>query len=302
MQVTPYGKSARRIGWIFVLPCLALFATFLLFPIGYNVVNSLLYANAVGNISLGLQNYVGLVTDEIFWGALRNSLIWVVVTTVVQMALGFFIALLLERAVTHGRAFYRTILFLPMAVTPTVIAIVFQNIYAPQYGLAFGLFQQFGLANNFPTLLGDPKTATFAIILVNVWQWIGFYVLMYSVGIANIDSELIAAASVDGATGWARIRLIYLPLVRSTHLSLLLLGPIQALQQFPLIYLLTNGGPANSTQVMATYIFQKGYVENNMQYASAISIILLIIALIIAGSELLVTHGEFAIGGGGRNA
>jgi raffinose/stachyose/melibiose transport system permease protein len=303
MQATPYGKSAGRVGWIFVLPCLVFFALFLLFPIGYNIINSLLQTNTLGNtVWIGLQNYVVLARDAIFWTAFRNSLIWVVVTTFVQMALGFFIALLLERTVTRGRAIYRTLLFLPMAITPTVIALVFQNIYAPQYGLLFGLFQQVGLAAAFPTILGDPRTATYAIILVNVWQWIGFYVLMYSVGIANIDGELLAAASVDGAMGWSRIRHIYFPLVRSTHLSLLILGPIQALQQFPLIYLLTNGGPANSTQVMATYIFQKGYVENNMQYASAISIILLLVALLIAGGELLATHGEFAIGGGEQHA
>lgn len=297
MQVIPYGKNARRIGWIYVFPCLALFATFLVFPILYNIWNSLSRETTAGTTSWSLQNYAQFATDDVFWMAVRNSLIWVVCTTLIQMALGFFIALLLERVIVRGRAIYRTILFLPMAITPTVIAIVFQNIYSPQYGLLFGLFQQFGLADRFPDLLGSLNIATYAVIAVNIWQWVGYYILLYSVGIANIDSELISAAEVDGARGWPRIRHIYFPLVRSTHLSLLILGPIQALQQFPLIYLMTSGGPANSTQVMATYIFQKGYVENDMHYSSAISIVLLFIALVIAGIELLATRGEFAIGG-----
>jgi raffinose/stachyose/melibiose transport system permease protein len=297
VQTIPYGKNARRIGWIYVVPCLALFAIFLAFPIVYNIFNSLLHDTGSGTTNWSLQNYTQIATDNVFWTAVRNSLIWVVCTTLIQMALGFFIALLLERVIVRGRAIYRTILFLPMAITPTVIAIVFQNIYAPQYGLLFGLFQQFGTANHFPDLLGSPAIATYAVIVVNIWQWVGYYILLYSVGIANIDSELIAAAEVDGARGWARARHIYFPLVRSTHLALLILGPIQALQQFPLIYLMTSGGPANSTQVMATYIFQKGYVENDMHYASAISVILLLIALVIAGIELLATRGEFAIGG-----
>lgn len=297
MQVIPYGKNARRIGWIYVFPCLALFAIFLVFPIVYNIWNSLSRETTAGTTSWSLQNYAQFATDDVFWMAVRNSLIWVVCTTLVQMALGFFIALLLERVIVRGRAIYRTILFLPMAITPTVIAIVFQNIYSPQYGLLFGFFQQFGLADRFPDLLGSLNIATYAVIAVNVWQWVGYYILLYSVGIANIDGELISAAEVDGARGWPRIRHIYFPLVRSTHLSLLILGPIQALQQFPLIYLMTGGGPANSTQVMATYIFQKGYVENDMHYSSAISIVLLVIALVIAGIELLATRGEFAIGG-----
>ncbi|MBE3559786.1 MAG: sugar ABC transporter permease [Ktedonobacteraceae bacterium] len=296
MQVSPYGKRMRWTGWIYVIPGLALFSVFLLFPIIYNVINSLSQGDASIVESWSLQNYFQIADDDVFWIALRNSLTWVVCTTLIQMALGFFIALLLERVIVRGRAIYRTILFLPMVVTPTVIAIVFQNIYAPQYGLVYGLFQHLGMADRFPDLLSSQATATYAVIAVNVWQWVGYYVLLYSVGIATIDDELIAAAEVDGASVWAQLRYIFFPLVRSTHLSLLIFGPIQALQQFPLIYLMTTGGPANATQVMATYIFQKGFLENNMHYASAISIILLILALVIAGGELLVTRGEFAIG------
>jgi len=297
VQATPYGQASRRTSWLYVVPCLLLFGAFLAFPIIFNVVNSLSHASPSGALAWGLRNYQDLAADSVFWVAFRNSLLWVVCTTLVQMALGFILAVLLERMVTRGRAVYRTLLFLPMAITPTVIAIVFENIYAPQYGLLYGLFAHFGHGESFPVFLGDPRTASFAIMVANVWQWVGFYVLMYSVGIANIDMELVDAAAVDGATGWARVRYIYFPLVRATHLSLLILGPIQALQQFPLIYLMTEGGPANSTQVMATYIFQKGFVENSMHYASAISIILLLVALVIAGIELIATRGDFAITG-----
>lgn len=287
----------RHISWLYVAPSLLLFGGFLGFPIVFDLVNSFAHTTPTGILAWGLHNYQALLSDDIFWTALHNSLLWVVCTTLVQMALGFIIAVALERVIRHGRAAYRTLLFLPMAITPTVIAIVFANIYAPDYGLVYGLFAHFGRAASFPTLLGDPRTASYAIMLVNVWQWVGFYVLLYSVGIANIDTEVIDAAAVDGATGWSRVRYLYFPLVRATHLSLLILGPIQALQQFPLIYLMTEGGPANSTQVLATYIFQKGFFENSMHYASTVSVILLLVALVIAGIELLVTRGDFAIAG-----
>lgn len=293
--MTPYGKRARLSGWIYILPALLFFIGFLLFPIVYNISNSLYSTHHIG---LSLANYAQLLRDPVFSTAFFNSCQWLIITTLLQMGLSFFLAILLETRITRGRVMFRTILFLPMAITPTVIATVFNNLYAPQYGLLYGVFQKIGLANSFPALLGNTLTASYALMLINIWQWIGFYVLMYSVGIANIDPELMAAADLDGAFGWKRVRYFYLPLLRSSHLSLFILGAIQALQQFPLIYLMTEGGPANATQVLATYIFQKGYVENEMHYASAISVVLLLIALVFAAVQLVATRGDFSIGGG----
>lgn len=298
MQATPYGHGTKWRGWIYAGPSLILFALFMVFPIVENVVDSL-YRNGVPGLTL--FNYRAMLHDVTFGIALKNSLLWLVLTTVVQMAIGFFVAVLLESRIRWGRGLYRTLLFLPMAITPTVIAIVFSNIYAPDYGLLFGVFKLLGIASRFPALLASARTVTYAIIVVNVWQWIGFYVLMYSVGIANISPEVLDAAKVDGVVGWRRIWYIISPMVRSTHMSLMILGAIQALQQFPLIYLMTEGGPANSSQVLGSYIFQTGFLESNMNYASAVSIVLLVLALIVAGVQLLVTRGNFAIGGGTRS-
>jgi ABC-type sugar transport system permease subunit len=294
MNTTPYGKLSRITGWIYVLPALVFFIVFMLFPIIYNIINSV----SLSSSESFFANYITLFHDSTFIIALQNSMLWVFFTTLMQMVIGFVLAILLERRIARGRVVFRTILFLPMAITPTVIALVFNNLYAPQYGLLFGLFQQFGLAASFPSLLSDPHYATYALMAISIWQWLGFYVLMYSVGVANIDGELLDAADLDGASGWSRIRYIYFPLLRSSHLSLFILGALQALQQFPLIYLMTEGGPANSTQVLATYIFQKGFMENQMQYASAISVVLLLLALVIAGIQIIGTRGDFSIGGG----
>lgn len=294
MSTTPFGKHARRFGWIYIAPAILFFGLFMLFPILYNILNS--FKNPSGLQGIGLENYRTMFSDPVFLIALKNSVTWVLLTTFVEMAVGFFSALLIEAYIVRGRALFRTLLFLPMVVSPSVIAIVFTNLYAPNYGLLFGVFQQLGLAGVFPALLGDPKWATLAVIIVNIWQWSGFFVLLYSVGIAQIDPYLLDAAEVDGARGWARIRYIFFPLVRSTHLSLMILGVIQALQQFPLIYLMTQGGPAESTQVLATYIFTQGYVDNNMPYASALSVILLLLALAIVGVQLVAVRGDFSIG------
>ena len=295
MSGTPYGSAVKWRGWLYVIPSLLLFVLFMAFPILRNVVDSL---SRPGEAGITWFNYRTMWHDATFGIALKNSILWLVLTTLVQMALGFFIAVLLESRIRHGRAVFRTLLFLPMAITPTVIAIVFANIYAPDYGLLFGVFKMVGLAGRFPALLATAHTVTYAIILVNVWQWVGFYILMYSVGIASINREVLDAARVDGVSGWQRIRHIIFPMVRSTHMSLMILGAIQALQQFPLIYLMTEGGPANSSQVLGSYIFQTGFLESNMNYASAISVVLLLMALLVAGVQLILTRGNFAIGGG----
>lgn len=295
MYTTPYGQGTKWRGWIYVIPSLILFILFMIFPIGENVANSLVHAGIRG---ITWINYRTMIHDPIFRVSLGNSLLWLVLTTLVQMVLGFFIAIVLESRIPRGRGAFRTLIFLPMAITPTVIAIVFSNIYAPDYGLLFGVFKTLGLAAHFPALLASRRTVTYALILVNVWQWVGFYVLMYSVGLSNISREVLDAAKVDGVVGWRRVWYILFPLLRSSHMSLMILGAIQALQQFPLIYLMTEGGPANSSQVLGTYIFQTGFLENNMNYASALSVVLLLIALLVAAIQLLATKGNFSIGGG----
>ena len=291
-MISPFGPLARRKGWLYVVPALAFAVVFLFYPVIYDVVSS--FATGTG---IGFGNFTSLFHDRVFGIAIGNSILWVIITTSVQMFLGFTLAYLLENYLRRFGAVLRTVLFLPMAVTPTVSAIVFTNIYAPQYGLLYGVFRSFGFGNASPALLGDPRTATFAIMVVNAWQWLGFYVLMYSVGMSGLSRDVLAAADVDGALGWKRIRLIVVPMLKSSHWSLLILGSIQALQQFPLIYLMTEGGPANSSQVLATYLFQKGFAENQMNYASAISVVLLLLALTLAGLQLLFSRGDFSIGG-----
>lgn len=257
---------------------------FILEPVIANVVNSL--ADEHGRP--GFTSYATAVNDPVFWTAVENSLIWVALSVVLEIIVGFVIAVLIELYLPRGRAIFRTLLFLPMVITPSVIALVFTTLYAPDYGLLFGLFNALGIPGAFPALLGTPSTATIAIIFVNVWQWSGFFVLMYCVGIAGIDTELLAAAAIDGARGLTRIRAIIWPLCRGTTVSLVVLGTIQALQQFPLIYLMTQGGPANASQTLATYIFQTGFDENLMHYASAIAVVLFVMALVLIALEYAV--------------
>ncbi len=295
-HATPFGLKLRWSGWLYILPAAALFIMFMVYPIIYNAILSLQYVHGT-TTTLSAENYHRLTADPVFWTAIGNTLRWIVGCTIAEMGLGFGIAVVLEMYIGRGREWFRALLFLPMVITPTVIAIVFTTLYAPEYGLLYGMFRDIGLGSQFPALLGSTDWATWAIIAVNVWQWVGFFALLYCVGIQRIDPVLWDAAAIDGAQGGTLVRRIVFPLLRPTHLSLMILGAIQALQQFPLIYLMTEGGPAQSTQVLATYIFTRGYIENSMHFASALSIVLLVLALIIVGIQLLIAGGNFAVGG-----
>jgi len=282
------GSSPRE-AWLYVIPALALFALFEVYPIVANIVASL--RDAHGHASAA--NYEAAAADPVFWIALRNSILWVVLSIAAEIAIGFPLAVLIELHIGRGKPLFRTLLFLPMVVTPSVIALVFTNLYAPDYGLLFGWFVDLGLADYFPAILGTPSLASVGIIAVNVWQWCGFFVLMYCVGISQIDAELFDAAAIDGAGGLTRVRHIIWPLLRATHVSLVVLGTVQALQQFPLIYLMTEGGPANASQTLATYIFQTGFVENRMGYASMVAVVLFVLALALVAVEYAISSGRW---------
>ncbi|MGH7040861.1 MAG: carbohydrate ABC transporter permease [Acetobacteraceae bacterium] len=283
---------------LYVLPAAALFAVFIVEPIVANIVSSL--TGAHGRIEL--TNYTTAATDTVFRTAVGNSLLWVVVSVAFEIAIGFALAMLIELHLPRGRAVFRTLLFLPMVITPSVIALVFNTFYASNYGLLYGAFRAVGLGDAFPALLGSPSTASLAIIAVNIWQWSGFFVLLYCVGIAAIDRELLDAAAIDGARGWNRVRHILWPLCHGTTTSLVVLGTIQALQQFPLIYLMTEGGPANSSQTLATYIFQTGFSEDRMHYASAVAVVLFLLALALVAIEYRLAGGGFSLSGKGGQA
>jgi raffinose/stachyose/melibiose transport system permease protein len=273
------GRRRRALGrgtaWLYVLPALLMFTVFIVYPIVANIAAS--FVDAHGNATAA--NYQQAASDPVFWTALRNSVIWVVLSVALETTIGFALALAIELYIQRSRVIFRTLLFLPMVITPSVVALVFTTIYAPDYGLIYGLFNSLGLGASFPAILGDPATATVGVILVNVWQWCGFFVLMYCVGLAQVDRELLAAAEIDGATGFTLVRYVVWPLLRPTTTSLVVLGTIQALQQFPLIFLMTEGGPANATQTLATYIFQTGFTLNEMHYASAVAVVLFLLSL-----------------------
>jgi raffinose/stachyose/melibiose transport system permease protein len=297
-RITPRALL-RQEGLLFILPALLFFALFVLYPIVYILRASLLDWNGLSaGTWVGLENYRRLFTsDPIFIKALRNAVLWSVLTIFPQMFLGFGLAVLLNGPIL-GRTIYRAIFYLPAIISPIVVGIVWQRIYNPFGGLLSDVARQADLPWLAQPYLADPTLATYATIAVNVWQWTGFSMLLYLAGLQGLPGEVLEAATIDGATPFQRLRQVVWPMLRPVHLTLILLGIIGALQTFALVFILTKGGPNNASQTMPTYIFQQAFQLSSMGYGAAISVVLLVVALVASLGQMRFLGSRFVVGEG----
>ncbi len=283
-------------GTLFLLPAFALFALFVVYPIIYNVQASTLDWDGVNpGEFVGLGNYTELLKDPIFITTLKNSGWWILLTIVPQALIGFFLAMLLNQKI-RGRAIYRAIFFIPAVLSPVVVGIVWQRMLDPFNGVFAKIGRATGLEFLTKGYLADPKTAIFAAILVNIWMWTGFSMLFYLAGLQLIDDSVLQAAKIDGASTWRTVRSIIWPLLKPTHLSLLLLGIIGSLKTFELVYVLTEGGPNHASEMLPTYTFKQAFQQQSVGYASTISVVLLVIAVVSSLSMVRAFGSGFLTG------
>ncbi len=234
---------------------------------------------------IGLGNFAQLFADPIFYQAIRNTLVYMVLTIGVQMVLGLLIALLLKTNVLL-KTLYKIVFFLPVVLSHSVVSYVFRHIYDANDGSLNRALEAAGLGALAPSWLADPDIALYAIIVINIWAWTGFSFVMYYAALTLIDKELYEAAKIDGAGPVRTIIGITFPLLRSTHFSLIILGVIGSLKQFDYVFLTTGGGPGRSTELLSTYIYKKAILEYNAGYSSAMAVILLVIALLLTAVQL----------------
>lgn len=283
-------------GLLFLAPAIILFALFVVYPIIYNLQASLLDWDGVNaGVFVGLDNYVSLFQDPVFHTTLRNSALWIPLTIVPQAVIGLLLALALNQKIL-GSTVYRALFFIPAILSPIVVGIVWQRIMDPFNGVLVSVGEATGidwLGGNF---LATPSTAIFAVIFVNVWMWTGFSMLFYLAGLQLIDSSLIEAATVDGANWWQSVTRIIFPLLKHTHLSLLMLGIIGSLKTFELVYVLTQGGPNHASEMLPTYAFQQAFQLQSVGYASTISVVLIVIAVGASLSMVRVFGAGFITG------
>ena len=289
--------------YLYVLPAVLLFVLFIAYPILWVICESL-YGTGVSHPKgfVGLSHYWQALADPVFWRVLLNMFLWGAITIPIQMVLGGTIAYLIERHTQRSKTFFRVMFFLPVITSVSVVSIVWSQMYAPYYGIIQEYVKVIGLQLS-ASPLGEPSLAIYALILVNIWQWTGFSMLMYIAGLNNIPGELWDAARIDGAHGWRLATRVIVPLVSPVTRSLLLLGVIGTLQTFPIVHLMTDGGPDHASEIFGTYIFKQGFVIGDTGYASALSTLVLVIALGLSIIQIVFLGARLTpagAGGGGR--
>jgi raffinose/stachyose/melibiose transport system permease protein len=278
----PAGEWAQ---YLYVLPATLMFVGLVAYPILWVIGESFQGAN--GKSFVGFDQYIRAFSDPVFWRVLRNMFYWGAITIPVQMLLGGSIAYLIERHTSRSKTFFRVMFFLPVVTSVSVVSIVWAQMYAPYYGIVQEYLKYLGIQLTFAPL-GEPNIAIFALILVNIWQWTGFSMIMYVAGINNIPTELFDAALIDGAHGWNLIVRVVIPLLSPVTRSLLLLGVIGTLQTFPIVHLMTDGGPDHASEIFGTYIFKQGFVIGDTGYSSALSALVLFLALALSVLQIAV--------------
>jgi multiple sugar transport system permease protein len=274
-------------GLWFVAPAMLIIGVFFILPIAASLLLSLtdfdIYALAdLNNLRVvGLDNYVQLVRSELFWTALVNTLYFVAVGGPVSVAASLGAALLLESKLTRLKVLWRTIFFAPVVTTLVASAIVWRYLYHTNYGfinfvltelqLLFGRDQQDLF---FIDWMGDPRWAMPAIILLSVWKNFGYNMVIFMAGLSSIPVELYEAAEVDGAGRWSRFRHVTLPMLAPTFLFVGVTTMIGFFQLFSEPYVMTRGGPENSTYSVVMLMYEQGFRWWRLGLASAIAFVL----------------------------
>jgi multiple sugar transport system permease protein len=265
--------------YIFISPNIIIFAAFMLFPILFAFYMSFHEWSLIGVPQFnGLDNYVRMVHDELFWQSLGHTVVFTAGTVPTSIALGLAAAMLLNRELP-ARGLLRSVIFLPVIVSGVVTALVAAWIFNDNYGVINSLLKAAGL-EPIPWL-SSPTWAMPSIIITTLWIRIGFCMVVYLAGLQGIPSEYYDAAQVDGASGWRQFRHITWPLLTPTTFLLLVINVIFSFHVFDLIYVMTGGGPGFSTTVLVQYIYESAFASREMGYASAMGIVLYLLIVVL---------------------
>lgn len=274
-------RRQRLIGYLFILPSIIGVLTFFTIPLLFSVILAFTNWSGPGGINtefIGTTNFINMFNDSIFLTTIKNTGIYLLHVPI-SVGLAFIVAIILNRMV-YMRNTLRAMFFLPYITSSIAIAFVWMLLLSPSNGPVNETLRAIGITNP-PSWLASGDTAMHAINLMSVWFILGFNVIIFLAALQNVPAELEEAARVDGAKFWHIQLFITFPLVSPITFFLLIIGFINTFKNFGLIHALTGGGPGDSTNVLALYVYQNAFRYYELGYASAIAVILFIIILIV---------------------
>jgi raffinose/stachyose/melibiose transport system permease protein len=304
MKSEPNSHSPRKVQdnltvALFLAPAFALFLVFLVYPIFRSLYYSLFNWNGLGPAVdfVGLDNFRQILTDTIFLQAVGNGILIVTLSLAIQLPFSLALSIMVGRDLP-GRAFFRTIFFMPYVLSEVITAIIWMGLLSPDpsQGLINALLVLIpGVQpQNF---LSDPNQVMACVFVVLTWKYFGLHMLLYMAGLQSIPREIEEAALIDGANTWQMIRNITIPLLSGTIRTTIYLSVLGSLTQFNLVWIMTKGGPVNASEVMATYMYRFGFVRFQLGYGSAVALVMLLICLAFSIAYLRLARQPDYLGG-----
>ncbi|MBK8023068.1 MAG: sugar ABC transporter permease [Chloroflexi bacterium] len=273
-------RSRRSVGILFVLPALIVYGVFVLYPFLRTAQISLTDWNGIDPVMefIGLDNYVKLFSEPVFWTALGHNLYWILVGSIGAIGLGLVLALIVSTRPV-GFHLFRTIFFMPQVLGPSIVGVIWLLIYAPRRGFLYQVGEALDIAFLQRSPLANTQTALTGVLIASIWASIGFFFVIFLAGLQNVDRELLDAAKVDGANGLQRFRFITIPQLSHVITMVIALGMINSLKVFDIVWAMTEGGPATASELLGTYAYREAFKLQNQGYGSAIVIITSVLAL-----------------------
>jgi raffinose/stachyose/melibiose transport system permease protein len=282
-------KTRPRTTFLFLLPAFAFLIVFVVWPVLYSINLSFYDWNGItaSRHFAGLGNWRALLSDEIFWRALRNNVVILILSIAIQLPIAMGLAVLIHRG---GKALkiFKIVYYFPMLMSTVAVGVLFKSVYDLQFGAISPMLEALGLQQLALDWLGDSRYALFSVVAVICWQFIPFYMILFLARLVSIPTELREAAVIDGATSSQYFWRIELPLMRGIAGTAVTLSLIGSLKYFDLIWVMTEGGPSHASELMATYMYKQAFSSFRMGYGSAIATAMFTIVMITALAAMAV--------------
>ncbi len=278
--------------YAFLIPAAVIYLSVIVIPVFYSLFISLFNWNGVSEMKfVGLANYINLFTnDQTFVIALKNNLIWIVLTVCVTMTVSLGFAVLLNKQF-RGRTVFRALFYFPCVIAPIAVAIIWRWIYNPNIGFINQFFDALGIDYH-QTWISDPNVSLYAVFFAALWQGIGQPMILFLAGLQSVSTDVLEAATIDGAGPIKKFFRITVPLMKETFVMVIATLITAAMKVYDIVQGLTGGGPNNSTQMLATYMYSQTFQYNNVGMGTAVACVMFAMMMIVIVPYVAFTAKE----------
>lgn len=278
MQTRPHHPLMP---YLFIIPACVVIGTFVIYPALKAIYLSFTNFNMINEAGfVGFANYVNVWADPFFWVALKNTLLYMIVVVPVLVIAPIFLAALVNTSIP-GITFFRAAIYLPVVTSLVISGLIWKWVFEEKGILNYVLIAT-GITDTAVAFLTDPANALFSVMVVTIWSGMGYYMVIYLAGLQSIPRHLYEVAEVEGVSQWQQMLHITIPMLRSSIAVVTVMSSIAAMKVFEEVYVMTKGGPLDSTKTLVFYIYESAFDEFEMGYASAIGVILFLLTLVFS--------------------